>query len=304
MTGTRRIAWVVGLACCALAAAVVGAGDREQPIFVHWLIPGNAHDETLAVYWRSAEAGELDAPGYVDLATMLFDKGFPKDAIRMYERALELDPEMAEAWFRIGVVEHREGDLRAASKAYHKCLKILTGHGWCNFYLGLLEEQTGKVSEAIYHYRRAFKFAPDLADPAVNPELLYSRLQLAGQLQNQERTRFGEDLPLGYLQPERVAAIEAQFMPTPTPPPEAASDVSLGPPPTPTPVPLRSSTSGPSTSPRPPLRPVVRPPSEGGEPPPQVRSVSGEAGVVSIRPNRPGVRPPTPAGGSPSPTGG
>jgi len=307
-----RMKWVVVLACCALAAAAaVGARDREQPIFVHWLASGNPHDETIAVYWRSAQAGELDAAGYVDLATMLFDKGFPKDAIRMYERALKLDPEMAEAWFRIGLVEHRDGNLRAARKAYHKCLKILTGHGWCNFYLGLLEEQSGDPSKAIYHYRRAFKFAPELADPAVNPEVLYSHLQLAGLIQNSARNRFGENLPLGYLQPERVAAVQAQFEPTPTPVAEATPSASQGAPPkpTPTPIPLRSSAAPPAAS-GPAMQPGSRPPGSELEPQrrelaPRVRSVSDEAGAISIRPRRPSITPRAPAGGTaPSPTGG
>jgi hypothetical protein len=303
MTRQNRITWVIVLACCALAAAAVAAGDRDQPIFVRWLTPGNPHDETIAVYWRSAEAGELDAAGYVDLATMLFDKGFPKDAIRMCKRALKLEPEMAEAWFRIGLVEHREGNLRAARKAYHKCLKILTGHGWCNFYLGLLEEQTGDSSKAIYHYRRAFKFAPELADPAVNPEVLYSHLQLAGVIQNSARNRFGQDLPLGFLQPERVAAVRSQFEATPTPEAEATLPASRGtsPTPTPTPIPLRSSAAPPGSLPpgaeaQPPHREVA----------PRVRSVSAEAGPIAIRPRRPGITPGSPAnsGTAPSPTGG
>ena len=90
----------------------------------------------------------------------------------MYRRALESDSSLYEAWFRIGLVKHRQGARRRCASAYKKCLKRLTGHGWCNFYLGLLEEQTGHPSKALDHYRRAFKFAPELADPAYNPEVL------------------------------------------------------------------------------------------------------------------------------------
>jgi hypothetical protein len=284
-------------AAVAIASVVVLAGDSEGPIFLRWLVPGSPLDETIAVYWQRAEAGELDAPGLVDLGTMLWEKGFPRDAVRVYERALELDPDLAEAWFRIGLVHHREGEVRRAEKAYHKCLKVLTGHGWCNFYLGLLEEQTGKPSEAIQHFRRAFKFAPELADPKVNPEVLSSRLALAGRLQNEARTTFGRLLPLTYLEPDEVARVRLQYEPAPPAGEVAApSDAGAPPPPTPAPTRTRLQPVGGRLGP-----PAAGPPPAAGDPAagpaagpsgdpasagvaPRIRSVSPESPAVAIRP--------------------
>ena len=188
-------------------------------MFVRWLVMDDPGDQTIRDYWQRAEAGELDAPALVDLGTMLFYRGYPKDAVRMYKRALDLDKDLYEAWFRIGLVEHSEGNLNNAQQAYERCLKKLTGHGWCNFYLGLLEEQLGHSSDAMYHYRRAFKFAPELADPDVNPEVLASKLVLGVHLQDQERRRFKNALPIGYLEPGKVARVRQQYEPTPTPDP-------------------------------------------------------------------------------------
>jgi len=200
-----------------IAFLVAASGGSKEPMFVRWLVATDPGDETIRVYWERGERGELAPPDMVDLGTMLFYRGYPKDAVGYFRQALEEDPKLYEAWFRIGLVEHREGRLRDAEEAYRRCLKLLTGHGWCNFYLGLLKEQAGHPKEALSYYRRAFKFNPELADPKVNPELLYSKLQLGAQIGMNQRERFAHSAPMPYLQANRVREVRAQFEPTPVP---------------------------------------------------------------------------------------
>lgn len=204
----------------AIVAFSVAAAAADEPMFVRWLVMDDPGDETIRDYWERAEREELDPPALVDLGTMLFYRGYPKDAVRLFKRALDLDPDLYEAWFRIGLVEHSEGDLDSARQAYKRCLKKLTGHGWCNFYLGLLEEQLGHSSNALYHYRRALKFAPELANPRVNPEVMASELMLGAQLQDQDRRRFNDSLPMPYLEPGKVERVRQRYEPTLTPEPE------------------------------------------------------------------------------------
>jgi len=208
-------------------SAAVAAPD--EPMFVRWLVMDDPGDETIRDYWERAEREELDPPAMVDLGTMLFYRGYPKDAVRVFKQALDLDPDLYEAWFRIGLVEHSEGDLDNARQAYKRSLKKLTGHGWCNFYLGLLEEQLGHSSDALYYYRRALKFAPELANPRVNPEVMTSKLMLGVQLQDQDRRRFKDSLPMPYLEPGKVERVRRRYEPKPPPEsegvePEAAAD--------------------------------------------------------------------------------
>ncbi len=211
-----------GVLWFAIVAVVVGSfvmAGADEPIFVKWLVVDDPGDETIREYWQKAERGELDAPALVDLGTMLFYRGYPKDAIRYFRRALKLDSDLYEAWFRIGLVEHSEGNLDNARQAYKRCLKKLTGHGWCNFYLGLLEEQLGHGSDAMHYYRRALKFAPELADPKVNPEVMASQLILGAQLEDQDRRDFKALVPMRYLEPGQVARVRSQYEPTPPPEP-------------------------------------------------------------------------------------
>ena len=90
---------VVGIV--GLYSAVMAWAD--EPIFVRWLVADDPGDETIRNYWERAERDELGARALVDLGTMLFYRGYPKDAVGMYRRALDLDPDLYEAWFRVGL---------------------------------------------------------------------------------------------------------------------------------------------------------------------------------------------------------
>jgi hypothetical protein len=81
--------------------------------------------------------------------------------------------------------------------------------------MGLLQEQTGSPAKALDYYRRAFKFAPELADPEINPELLYSKLDLGAMLRHNERDRFSRHMPMPYMQPDAVSSVRAKFEPEP-----------------------------------------------------------------------------------------
>lgn len=200
-----------------------------DPIFVKWLVIDDPGDETIRVYWQRAEAGELDAEELVDLGTMLFYRGWSNDAVTYFREALDLNSELSDAWFRIGLVEHHGGDLSGARSAYKKCLKKQSGHAWANFYLGLLEEQTGEGKSAMEHYEMAFKHAPELADPRINPEVLSSKLQLGAQVRHFDQERFKNVMPMPYLAPAEVNKVRRQYEktppPEPTPEPEVASRV-------------------------------------------------------------------------------
>jgi hypothetical protein len=278
----------------------------KDPMFIRWLVPDDPGDETIRFYWERTKQDKASAKELVDLGTMLFNRGYPKDAIRMYKRALDKDKKLYEAWFRIGLVEHREGNLRAARRAYRKCLKELTGHGWCNFYLALLEEQTGHPSKALNYYRRAFKFAPALAHPEVNPEILYSKLHLGAFIRHEERHRFSEMMPLSYLQPGRVKQLEAAFTEESsttdegtTPEADDEEGTAVDQPPTPTPIPTPPPASAPASQvqttptaqrqPNRPIRRIIRPT-------PVHRESNDEGEERSL------VRVPPPDAGEPVPT--
>jgi tetratricopeptide (TPR) repeat protein len=200
---TTRI-WI-GVLCAVLTMGiVVTEGLADEPVFVKWLLMEDPGDRAIAEYWQRHEAGELDVDGMIDLGTMLFYRGYPKDAVRVFRAALDVDKDLAEAWFRIGLVEHHQGELREARRAYERCLRKFKGHGWCNFYLGLLEEQAGNAVQAMEHFQNAFRYAPVLADPTVNPEMTSSEIAFGARLEMMKKEAFSNNLPLPFMDPEEV----------------------------------------------------------------------------------------------------
>jgi hypothetical protein len=183
----------------------------EDPIFVKWLVMENPGDATIREYWQRADAGELNPEELVDLGTMLFYRGWPSDAVGYFKQALDLNPELSEAWFRIGLIEHHSRNLDKARSGYKKCLKLQSGHAWANFYLGLLEEQNGEAKSAMQHYEMAFKHAPELANPQINPEILSSRLQLGAQVMHFDSQRFENTMPMPFLEPATVRKVQRGF---------------------------------------------------------------------------------------------
>jgi hypothetical protein len=219
----RARIWVLLFAVGALSLYAVVIASADEPIFVEWLVADDPGDETIRDYWQRAESGELGAPELVDLGTMLYYRGFPDDSIRYFKQALDLDSDLFEAWFRIGLVEHSRGNLDNARQAYERCLKRRPGHGWCNFYLGLLEEEMGRSTKAMRYYETAFEHAPELSDPAYNPEILASKLALGAKLRDFDQRRFETGTPLRYLEPKKVRKVRRRYESTPAAVPEVTT---------------------------------------------------------------------------------
>jgi len=191
----------------------VGVSDRPEgePIFFRWLDPKDPVDATILAYWTRYESNTLKPREMVDLGTMLFERGWPKDAVKVYKAAAEADPGLYEAWFKAGLVEHSQRNLGTAKKYYKKCLKILVGNGWCNFYMGLAEEQSFDGSAALKYYGKAFGVDPELADPHTNPAVLESRIARAAAFVKETEDRFRDSMPMGYLEPKGVEKTRAGF---------------------------------------------------------------------------------------------
>lgn len=213
MSDRRLLTWLA--LCCAVAGLVIEGhaqsppGERgpDDPVWVEWMRPDSPDDQTALHFWELHKRGELDPEGMVDLGTMLFHRGFPQDSVQMCRQALKADSHLFEAWFRIGLVEYHLGEFDDARHAYKKCLKIAPDHGWCAFYLALLEEKTRHPSRALELYRRAFESDPELANPATNPELLGSRLYLGALIAVSGQDTGAVRQPMAPPKPEEIESV-------------------------------------------------------------------------------------------------
>jgi len=141
---------------------------------------------------RALELREPIAPGEAsegegEAALDWFERGcgldgsvetFP-DAIRAYERALELDPSFADAYCNLGAIYYNLTKRDQAADCFERCLEIDSGHVEAHFNLGNLLEEKGHPEAAVRHLRAALEADPFYADLHVNLGLLYEKLGLS-----------------------------------------------------------------------------------------------------------------------------
>jgi Flp pilus assembly protein TadD len=94
-----RAAFVPMVAVCLLAAAVPLAADKHS-----------------------------DARAEVDFGIAVAQKGLWKEAIFRWQKAVELDPQYAQAWNDLGIAYEQMGKFDDARKAYEKAMGIEPGN--------------------------------------------------------------------------------------------------------------------------------------------------------------------------------
>lgn len=93
-----------------------------------------------------------------------------------YERALALDPLMADAHVNLGRVLHVAGERGRAEPHYRQAVKLDPDDPTPHFNLGVLFEEVGRKEEAVLAYRQAIVRDPDFADAHCNLGLLLEAL--------------------------------------------------------------------------------------------------------------------------------
>ena len=102
---------------------------------------------------------------------------FPQ-AIAAYERAIEADPDFADAHCNLGAVHHQQ-DRRAEARAcYERALACEPSHVEAHLNLASLDEEEERPEAALAHYRAALRADPTRAEAHLAIALLYEKLAL------------------------------------------------------------------------------------------------------------------------------
>jgi tetratricopeptide (TPR) repeat protein len=92
----------------------------------------------------------------------------PDAARDAYARALELDPEHADAHVNLGRLLHEAGDAAGAEAHYRRALAARPGDATAAFNMGVALEDLGRDLEAIDAYERAVALDPGHSDAYFN----------------------------------------------------------------------------------------------------------------------------------------
>jgi tetratricopeptide (TPR) repeat protein len=210
---------------------------EKPPVYTRFLTTGSALDQQIRVTYDAVRANPNSAPLHNDLGQLLLRKGFPKDAEREFERAVDADSHFYQAWYNLGLVRAARDDYSGARRAFAQTVRLMKGHAEALFQLGLMEEKRGDEAGAIAYYAKAIRHNRMILDVRANPLVLDSRLIHLAILKNYERDHVrlsGSYLgtPAGYVPPAEHEAPSpqpaAKDIVTPAPP---VTDTATQPPP-------------------------------------------------------------------------
>ena len=148
----------------------------DNPFYAKYLNTGSTLDaqisQTLAGLRQNPDSPEL----HNNLGAFLVDKGFPNDAEREFERAVNANRKFYPAWYNLGLVRAANGDELGAGRAFRHTVVLKPGHAPALFQLGLVEEKRQHIDRAIALYAKAYAINPALMRVDVNPRVLDSKL--------------------------------------------------------------------------------------------------------------------------------
>src|SRR5262245_10250170 len=122
-----------------------------------------------------AEERRLSAEEWYEIGCEL-EASEPARALEAYERALALDPLMADAHVNLGRVLHVAGERGRAEPHYRQAVKLDPDDPTPHFNLGVLFEEVGRKEEAVLAYRQSIVRDPDFAAAHCNLGLLLESL--------------------------------------------------------------------------------------------------------------------------------
>ena len=152
-------------------SAGTAAGDENAPSAGAQALSEQAHalrrqgklDEARSAAARAIELAPELADAWFNLGTVQAAQGEAARGIGPYRKALELKPDFAEAWSNLGDALGATGDKTGEIEAYRRAIEVnpQLAPVWSNLGHALLE--AGRIGEALLACRRATELDPDFA---------------------------------------------------------------------------------------------------------------------------------------------
>ena len=92
----------------------------------------------------------------------------PEEAVDAYRRAIDLDPEHADAHVNLGRLLHEQRAPAVAEQHYRAALQVDPNHETAAFNLGVALEDLGRTADAIQAYEQTLEIDPENADAHYN----------------------------------------------------------------------------------------------------------------------------------------
>ena len=121
-------------------------------------------EEAVAAYKRALELNPNFADACRNLGNVLIELQELDDAIKYFEQALRINPADKKACQGLGRAQNEQGDLGQAVAAYQKAIAIDPLNAEYYRELGVLFSDHGEIEEAISAHRKALELNPEYAE--------------------------------------------------------------------------------------------------------------------------------------------
>jgi serine/threonine protein kinase len=130
-------------------------------------------DEALECYDRAIDLNPEFADAYVNRGLAYDKKGEYDLAIRDYNRAIELNPEYAEAYINRGLAYYNKGEYDMAIRDYNKAIELKHEFALAYNNRGNVHKDKGEYDLAIMDFDRAIDLNPEFAEAYNNRGVVY-----------------------------------------------------------------------------------------------------------------------------------
>lgn len=163
------------------------AGRKMEPLTGQLLFNFDAAAPSTLVSFTDVKASSRPEADPRQQAESYFQQGLDveqtggdiAEAIRLYEKAIQLDPQAAGALVNLGTIHFNHQRWKDAETFYRRAVEADPGYALAHFNLGNLYDEMGQRAKAMEHYQASLRIAPAYADAHYNLALLY---QSAGEL--------------------------------------------------------------------------------------------------------------------------
>lgn len=124
--------------------------------------------EAIKVLEKAIKVNPNSPEALMNLAAAHKGLGKKKKAIHLYEQAIQKAPERPEAHFNLGNMQFEGGSPNEAAASFSEAIRLAPGFSSAHFNLGNVHYALGRPAEAAVSYRKTLDLMPDFGGALVN----------------------------------------------------------------------------------------------------------------------------------------
>ncbi len=143
--------------------------SKEQTIHQAFKFHSQGNISEAAVYYQHfINEGFKDQKVFTNYGVILKNLGKPQQAEYYYRKAIEIDPDYADAHYNLGIILKDLGKLQDAEFSYRKAIELNPYFAQSHCNLGNILKDLGNLQDAEFSYRKAIEIKPNFAEVHYN----------------------------------------------------------------------------------------------------------------------------------------